>query len=68
MNDTAKEKLKASGPLTRDDIADVLLSIAPPGEKRDAKRRMIKELCEARRTGRSGDHFVWDTLDDFPQY
>lgn len=69
MNDTAKNKLSKSEPLTREDIADVLMSIAAPGEKRDEKRRIIKELCEARKTGVNRDaHPIWDALEDFPQY
>lgn len=70
MNDVANAKLKAApGPLTRTDIADVLISIAGPGEKQDEKREMVKKLCEARGegTGHNG-HLVWDALEDYPEY
>lgn len=68
MNDVAKEKLKKPSPLTRADIADVLLSIGPAGEERDQKRMVVKTLCIKRGEGKSAEHGLWDALDDFPEF
>ena len=60
--------MNATGPLTRQDIAEVLVALGGPGENREGKRRSIKDLCEKRRTGTANGHAVWDALDDFPEY
>lgn len=68
MNPVVKEKLAARGPLTRGDIADVLVAIGKPGELRDEKKKAVQEICQTRRTGVTGGHAIWDTLADFPEY
>lgn len=68
MNDIIKAKLAQPEPLSRADIADVLLSIAPAGEKRDEKRSVIKKLCQDRNDGETQGHGIWNALEDWPQY
>ena len=69
MNTVTQQKLDQAGELTRSDIADVLVSIGKPGEKRTEKQQAIKELCEAKNTGMGlGGHSVAETLSDWVQY
>jgi hypothetical protein len=69
MNTVMEQKLAKAGELTRTDIAEVLASIAKPGEKRAEKQATIKQLCETKNTGRSMDgHGIWDTLADWSQF
>lgn len=68
MNDVTKSKRDKAGPLSRQDIADVLVSVGLPGQKRDEKVQVIKDLCKARGDGETNNHGVWDTLEDYPQY
>jgi hypothetical protein len=70
-NDIYNQKMAQSGPLTRADIADVLLSIGAPGEKRDQKKAAIKQLTEDKPGNHSdgfGGHKIYEALDDFPQW
>ena len=55
---------------TRADIAMVLLSIAPPGEKRDEKIATVKRLFEEGgfRSTSSQGHDVWDHLESYTEW
>lgn len=69
MNDTVKQKMNVQGPLSRADIADILVSIGPPGENREEKVRVVREVSVSRLSGYNPDgHAIWNTLDDFPEY
>ncbi len=66
-----KLKIDQPGPLSRVDIADVLLSIGPAGQLRAEKQAAVKELCE-QKLGQHGigfgGHPIWTTLEDWVQY
>lgn len=65
------ERVKASGkPPTRQDIADVLAEVAPPGQERDQKVAAVTQLYKA--TGhRSTNNQGYDVtfgLDSYGEY
>ena len=68
-SDVYRRIMAQAGPLTRQDIADLLASCAEPGAKRDYKKRLVMELCQEKGGGKSMDgHPIHEDLGDFPQF
>jgi len=70
MNDIIQRVLEGGNEPTRVDIADLLSSIAPPGEKLDEKTAAVETLYEVtgHRSTNSQGHSVIGILDSFGEF
>lgn len=58
------EELKKKRRLTREDIANLLISIGEPGEKQDEKMQAVQELNRNNRQG----HGIHETLESYQEF